>query len=139
MLNRRSLIARGAIGAAAVALTAGPALGSAFALDEPGQLAALVHRYFDEVDAFNAHALSDGCTDDEADALAETTFNATLRQMIGVPARTTADALAALDWLIKEGANLEDEYGGEDVLFFGEVVTSLVDAIRDHIVSGRQA
>ena len=58
--------------------------------------------------------------------------------MIGVPARTTGDALAALDWLIKEGANLEDEYG-EDVLFFGEVVTSLVDAIKGYIVStGRQ-
>jgi glycerol kinase len=107
-------------------------------LGEPGQLAALVNRYFAEVDAFNARALSDGYTDEEADALADATFEATLRQMIGVPARTTEDALAALDWLIKEGADLESEYGEGDRMF-GGVVTSLVDAIRDHIVSGRQA
>jgi hypothetical protein len=101
-------------------------------------LAALVHRYFAEVDAFNTRALSDPSTDEEADALAAATYNATLRQMIGVPARSMGDALAALDWLIKEGADLESEYAGD--LFFGEIVTSLVDAIRGHIVStGRQA
>jgi hypothetical protein len=58
--------------------------------------------------------------------------------MIGLPAPTAGDALAAIDWLIKEGANLEDEYG-DDVLFFGEVVTSLVDAVRGYIVSSAQA
>jgi hypothetical protein len=34
--------------------------GSAFATGEPGQLAALVSRYFAEVDAFNTYALTDG-------------------------------------------------------------------------------
>jgi hypothetical protein len=131
-MNRRRALAVVAAVPAAIALGA-----PAFALGEPGQLAALVHRYFAEVDAFNARALSDGYTNEEADALADATFEATLRQMIGVPARTTGDALAALNWLIKEGADLESEYG-EDVLFFGEVVTSLVDAIKDYIVSGRQ-
>jgi hypothetical protein len=67
MLNRRSLIARGAISAATVALTAGPALRSAFALGEPGQLAALVHRYFAEVDAFNTRALAGEFPDEEAE------------------------------------------------------------------------
>jgi hypothetical protein len=91
---------------------------------EPGQLATLVHRYFDEVDAFNTRALTDASTDEEADALAEATYNATLRQMIGVPARTMGDALAALDWLIKEGADLENEYAGD--LFFGAKCLSMI-------------
>jgi hypothetical protein len=90
-LNRRRALAFVATVPAAVALG-----GSAFVVGEPGQLAALVHRYFAEVEVFNTRALSDGCTDEEADVLADVTYNATLRQMIGVPARTTGDALCCL-------------------------------------------
>ncbi len=89
----------------------------------------LVKRYFDEIDAFNAFALTDDRTDEEADACAEATYEATREQMIGVPARSAEDALAALDWVVKEG---EDHFlQAAD----GEVLTSLFDAIRGYIVS----
>jgi hypothetical protein len=57
--------------------------------------------------------------------------------MIGVPARTAEDALAAIDFLIRENASFEDlDYDNH----WGRVMTSLVDAIRGYIVStGRLA
>jgi hypothetical protein len=135
-IGRRELLQRGAAVTAIAAI--GLPMGAAMARGEPGQLAALVSRYFAEVDAFNTRALTDASTDEEADALAEATYRTTLRQMIGTPARTPDDALAALDWLFKEDADFKNEYGGAGL--FGRVVTSLVDAIKDYIVStGRQA
>jgi hypothetical protein len=103
------------------------------AIREPGSLAALVKRYTEEVDVFNA---TDHETDEESDAHAESTYQATLKQMVGLPARTAEDALAALDWLIYEGADLSSEYDlhGLDVVNkFSCTVTSLMNAVRDYI------
>jgi hypothetical protein len=69
---------------------------------------ALVRRYFEEVEYFNATSLADDRSDEESDALAEATFDKTMHEMVGVPARSRDDALAALEWLIKEGADLDE-------------------------------
>src|SRR5665648_401837 len=97
-INRRKALAVVAAVPAAVALGVAPAFGAG----EPGQLAVLVRRYFAEIDAFNAFAL----TDEQADACAAATYEKTMLEMVGVPAITREDALAALDWLIKDGADL---------------------------------
>jgi hypothetical protein len=63
-------------------------------------LAALVARYRTEVDAFNNRT-----TDFETErawALADATYNATIKQMIGVSARTAEDALDAIDLIDAE-------------------------------------
>ena len=80
-----------------------------------------------EVNSSNRISVGDGRTDEENDALAEATFEATREQMVGVPARTAEDALAALDWLIKEGVDFETDYLSSDPLGdHEEVVASLV-------------
>jgi hypothetical protein len=66
--------------------------------------------------------------DKEANALAEATYEATTRQMIGVPARSADNALAAMDWITKEGAHSMIELGGGT--FWGRVSDSLVNAVR---------
>ena len=125
-INRRRALA------VVAAVPAAAALGSpAFATGEPGQLAALVRRYYDEVDAFNAIALA---TDEASDSLADATYNATMSKMIGVPARSADDALAAMDWLIREGADSMIELD-PDGTAWAQTCVSLVNAVRDYIAS----
>jgi hypothetical protein len=62
------------------------------ATGEPGELAALIRRYWAEVDILNATHHE---TDEEFDAHCEATYDKTLSEMIGVPARAAEDALAA--------------------------------------------
>lgn len=128
--TRREIIGVGAAVAAIAAV--GLPMGATMAKREASQLAALISRYFAEVDVFNA---TPHPTDKEFNTHAATTFDRTLRQMIGVPARTADDALAAIDFLIREEASFEElAYGNQ----WARVVASLVDAIRGYIVSGRQ-
>ncbi len=100
----------------------------------------LVPRYYAEVDAFNTRTLTDASTDEDAYVIAEATYNATLRRMIGVPARTADDALAAIDWFIKECADTQLDIANGDCLY-DRVAGSLVNAVRDYIAStaGRPA
>jgi hypothetical protein len=56
--------------------------------------------------------------------------------MIGVPARAAENALAALDWLIRDGVDFEIEYHDDPESSHEEV--SLVAAIRGYI-EGRAA
>jgi hypothetical protein len=98
----------------------------------------LVRRYFAEVDAFNDFALADERTDEQADAFAAATYEKTMLEMVGVPARTREDALAALEWLIRDGADLDELNQQEDWNPFCNVAGSLVDAIRGYI-EGRVA
>ena len=131
--TRREIIGAGA--AAGVIAGAGLPMGVTMAKGEPGQLAGLVSRYFAEVDVFNATAHQ---TDEESDAHAESTCLATLRRIIGTPARTADDALAAMDWLIKENADFKNELGDTESIY-GRAVTSLVDALRGYIASTAEA
>lgn len=97
------------------------------------ELSELVRRYFAEIDSYDRRTFRD---DAEANAVADRTFGATLKHMVGVPARTPDDALAALDWLVREGADLESDYYSDeagDRSLHGRVVTSLVDAVRGYI------
>jgi hypothetical protein len=64
---------------------------------KPVTLAELGKRYFAEAAAFEASNID---TDEGLDALAEETWMATERRMIGVPVQSDDDALAAVDWLI---------------------------------------
>jgi hypothetical protein len=135
-INRRRALAVVAAVPAVAALG-----GSAFTMGEPGELAALVRRYFEECEAFNQTGpdpiTGEWRSDEESDALAAVTFDKTGRELIGVPARTTEDALAALEWLAKEGADL-DELNWGDWSPHANIVASLVDAIRGYI-EGRAA
>jgi hypothetical protein len=66
-----------------------------------GELAALINRYFAQVEAFNS--FEGDRTDEEANTTAAATYEATLAQMIGVSARSGEDARAAFEFLLKEG------------------------------------
>lgn len=91
-------------------------------------LATLVDRYFGEVATFSEAELK---TDEECHALAAATYEATLREIAGVPARTPQDALAAFDFLIREEVFEE----GTGIGNFGPAVESMVQAIRSHLAS----
>lgn len=127
-LGRRDFLSVGGAAVAAAGL-AGVAAGSKTVLAFEPSLAVLVPRYFAEIGVFNN---TDHASDEESDAHAEATFERTMEEMIGLPARTADDALAALDWLMREKANLDEmAIGGS----FGDVVASLVTAIRDYLVA----
>ena len=91
-------------------------------------MAALIQRYHSEVDAFNA---TDHPTDKDSNAHA--TYQATIREMIGVPARSAEDALAAIDFFIKEGADLMIELGGGDD--HDTRIEELIALVADHVVA----
>jgi len=131
-INRRRALAVVAAVPAAAALG-----GSAFTMGEPGELAALVRRYFAETEAFCSFARDR--TDEECDAFAATTYEGTMERMVGIPAWTAEDALAALDWLIKDEANLGHlDTESREWHVGSRVAGSLVDAIREYI-EGRAA
>src|ERR1700757_2835404 len=114
-------------GAAAVTLAAVPALAAGIpkSIPEGGELARLVRRYFAEVAAFNA----DPRLDDDGFFAADQPFDATLKQMLGVPVRCPEDALAGVEWLI--GQDCMIELGGD--LIYGQVAGSIVTALRDYL------
>jgi hypothetical protein len=91
------------------------------------------------MDAFNREWDRTDWSDKEAAAVAAASYEATMMQMVGVPARTAEDALAALDWLIKYEAALDhlDPEWRESFLSC-RVAGSLVDAIRTYL-QGRVA
>src|SRR6185369_6019829 len=120
-IDRRKLMLGGAVGAAAVAVGL-PALP-----EGPGQLAALVKRYFAEVAAF----CSDPRGDDDNWYLADQPFHVTLRELMGVPVRSRDDAVAAVDWIIFEGKDGVINFGGDGL--FGQVGESLGHALRNYL------
>jgi hypothetical protein len=129
-IARRKLMQGGA------ALAVAAAVPVAAKAEGGGELARLVRLYFDQCDAFNAYA---DRTDDAAeemayaDALADETFDETMRKMVGVPVRTREDALAVLEWLVKDDAiELDEEYA------FGRTAASLISALRSYL-EGRVA
>jgi phytoene dehydrogenase-like protein len=96
---------------------------------EPSELAILIHRYRAEIDEWEAKEK----TDEEFHA--DTPFDATMQQMIGAPARTRDDALAAFQF-IRDEFDLEDRYGD----YLADALTSLLDSVNSYIVStGRLA
>ena len=117
-LSRRTVIA----GTAAV-VTAIPAVGLAKAPQEPSELAALVQRYFAEVDHFNIVAVADDRTDEQNDALAEATYYRTEHEMERTPVRTAKDALAILDYFERE--DVFGHYCGEMDTLIGSLVGGL--------------
>jgi hypothetical protein len=133
-IDRRKLMIGGAVGAAATAATVGlPALAKLSA-EGAGQLAALITRYFAEMDAFE-NRLTD-FKDEKADALADATYNKTMSQMVGVPALTVADASAALEWIMREneqtGIDFDDT---DDCSNHTKTAASLVRAVKEYIAS----
>jgi hypothetical protein len=60
-----------------------------------GELASILVLYWQQVDEFND---AQHISDEESDAHAAATYEATWRRVIGMPARTSNDALAALGW-----------------------------------------
>jgi phytoene dehydrogenase-like protein len=122
--RRKALTTMGLAGAVALVTPA-----SVVAANEPSELAALIRRYRAEIDAWEAKDK----TDEEFQA--DTPFDATMQQMIGVPARTRDDALAAFQF-IRDEFELEDTYGD----YLADALTSLLDAVDGYIVStGRVA
>jgi hypothetical protein len=73
-----------------------------------GELAKLIRLYFRQCDEFNT---TPHPTDEEFDAHAASTFQATLGRMYGVPVRTADDAVALVDWL--EGEELVEDFIGD--------------------------
>jgi hypothetical protein len=58
-----------------------------------------IRRYDAEAEAFNS---TEHKTDEESDAHADSTYNRTCSEFVGVPAMTAASAIAALDFVIRE-------------------------------------
>lgn len=112
-LSRRYVLAAGGAVAAGIGLAC-PAMA---AVPEPGgEMAALVRQYFAESDAFNATA-GDGInipyrTDEESNALAEATYEATVKRMAATPVRNAEDALAVIHWILIEGPEFGHGIGG---------------------------
>ena len=87
-------------------------------------MAGLISRYFAEVEAFNTVGIDD---DDELDAIAEATFDVTIRKLVGVPVRTSGDAIAAIDWILAEGEHSRIDFShGEH----GAAASSLLKELR---------
>lgn len=131
-ISRRKMMATTAAVIPAAALAGTPALAMP-AVPVEGSLAGVVKRYFAEIDAFNSthHA-----TDEESNAHADATYERTLSMMIGVPARTGEDALAVLDWLLREGVNLNCTYGDiDEECAYGRAATWLVDTLHDYLAA----
>jgi hypothetical protein len=126
-INRRKALT--VVAAAPVAVAAFPSI----ALGEPGELANLIRKYWSEIDFFNTRTL--GWSDEESDAFAAQTFEATLEQLIGVPARSADDAIAALEWVLKEGKYNMISFSWEP---HGSAAQSLINAARDYL-AGRAA
>jgi len=126
-INRRRALA---VVASVPALAAVPALASAAELG--GEFAALVRRYFAETKTFNRVAVADGRTDKQNDALAASTYEATLHRMAETPIRSANDALALLDWMEREDIIEHWHNDGEGVI---EAMTS---SLRDYL-AGRAA
>ena len=116
----------------AAAVTAVPAVGLSKEADGPSELAALVRRDYEEVDAFNLVA---HLTGEASDAHADATYNATMAEMIGVPARTASDALAAMEWLTREGAGSMIELDAEGTPW-SKTCLSLMNAVKEYIARG---
>ena len=53
--------------------------------------------------------------------------------MIGVPAESAEDAIAALGWIIEDGEDSEIELGGDTD--WGRASESLLHAARDYLAS----
>jgi hypothetical protein len=125
----------------AAAVTAIPALGLCKGAEGPSELAAIVRRYFAELDEFDSMPghVFDALPDAEVHAIANATYAGTAKKMIGVPARTPADALAAVDWIIREGRDSVIEIDGKpDAFLYNRVTHSLIHALRDYL-AGRVA
>ena len=116
------------------AVTAIPAVGLCKDAEGPSEFAAMVRRYYAEVDVFNR---TEHETDDEANADSEATWRTTFRGLRGVPVRTAEDALAAVDLIIREGEgcmiSLNSEYADEATLAF--VVNSLRAYLAGRVVA----
>jgi hypothetical protein len=127
--RRNALGTLGLAGAVALVTPAGVIAANVMAT-RSGELASLMRRYWAEIDVFNA---TPHPTDKESDAHAASTYEFTLAQMIGVPARSRDDALAAFQF-IRDELELEDRFGGD----LADALSSLLDAV-DGYISGRGA
>lgn len=96
-----------------------------------GELAALVQRYFREVDRYNATVLSTDLTEPEADLLAKV-YESFERKLLRTPVRTADDALALLDYMERE--NLIESYHGS----FRGLVEKSVKSLRTYIAGARR-
>jgi len=130
-LARRDVLRGTGVAALAAGAAAIPSIVTAYG---GGELASILALYWQQVDEFND---AQHISDEESDAHAAATYEATLRRVIGMPARTSNDALAALDWLSKESEwnhlNLDQiEWNDNE---YGSAVVSLAHAIRGYIAS----
>ena len=123
-MNRRKALA--AVAVAPAALAAFPTLGLCKDATEGGELAALIQRYFEETDAFSSWSSETSPSDEEFDARADATFNATSEALSSVPARTREDALAAIEFLERENC-VETSWAPAE---------ALLNAIRGYIEGG---
>ena len=123
-INRRNALAAMAAVPAAFAVCAP----LSFAEGKSGALATLIRRYFAELEAFQ-NADSDWLQDDH-NFLADQPYDATLRELIGIPAHSADDALCAIEFILREGEGCAI-IGGESL--YGRVGESLATAIRDYL------
>lgn len=126
--TRRDILKSSAAATAAAGL-----LASGVALPHPtegGELATLIARYFTEVDAFNA---APGEDDAAFEAKASSTYEATLHKMIGMPVHTPGDAVAAIDWILRDGEDclIDFNYGP-----YGAAAASLLKEVKIYLAGG---
>ncbi len=126
-INRRQALAGAGAVAGALAI-ADPVLA---ALPKPDRLEMLIRRYNTQTEFFDTQP--DHITDDEANALAEATFDKTLVELTGVPATTAAGALAALAFIEREKMGV---YYPNQV---DDAIQSLMRAVRGYIEHGVQS
>lgn len=88
-----------------------------------GDLAKLIRLYWWEYEALNKHPSGGQQDSSEFDALVAATIPRIEKSLIGVPALSHADALAAVEWLQRE------EDVADSVAF-----DSIIEAVRGYVV-----
>lgn len=134
-VSRRS-VTTGII-AAVTAIPAGLSIGATKATRVDGvatedKLLGIIRRYEASVDETNAQCELRGMKDDELDARIDRSCEI-LANVVGLPAATAADALAALNFVIRE--NIEENGLHPDGFPFDAAIASLLASVRGYIAS----
>ena len=72
--------------------------------------------------------------EDDGLYFSEQPYDVTMIEMIGVPALSADDALAAMDWITREGADSMIELDPDGTVW-ARTSASLMNAVRDYLAS----
>jgi hypothetical protein len=142
-IGRRELLRGGGVAAIAVAgaagvLPFGGAVGASSAMALPvvggGELAELIRLYWKQVDYFNS---ASHVSDEDSEALAASTYEATLHRLAEAPVRTREDAFAAIEWILREAKEDGIDIGPlYDDYLYSRIATRFLTEAKNFLAEG---